>query len=161
MDDLTEEQVALLAEIEHNRWNVEELLLGYRPVHKDEDVEIDTVKAGDPAELDRIYRSFVKKMFSFVRNHGNITNISREPRIKLFDEKPCYDRGVIRNLSSGDRMEKILIKNLHQLADRYRGSDIYGADETAKHLASCLAYATDLHDWYEEKINQWEKPIHK
>lgn len=44
LDDLTEEQVALLAEIEHNRWNVEELLLGYRPVHKDEDVEIDTDK---------------------------------------------------------------------------------------------------------------------
>ena len=44
LDDLTEEQVALLAEIEHNRWNVEELLLGYRPVHKDEDVDIDTDK---------------------------------------------------------------------------------------------------------------------
>jgi len=35
--ELTEEQVALLSEIEHNRWNIEELLLGYRPVHKDED----------------------------------------------------------------------------------------------------------------------------
>lgn len=45
LDELTEEQVALLAEIEHNRWNVEELLLGYRPVHKDEDEEIDADKS--------------------------------------------------------------------------------------------------------------------
>lgn len=37
IEELTEEQVALLSEIEHNRWNIEELLLGYRPVHKDED----------------------------------------------------------------------------------------------------------------------------
>ncbi len=44
LDDLTEEQVSLLSEIEHNRWNVEELLLGYRPVHKDEDAEIDADK---------------------------------------------------------------------------------------------------------------------
>lgn len=44
LDELTEEQVALLAEIEHNRWNVEELLLGYRPVHKDEDEKIDADK---------------------------------------------------------------------------------------------------------------------
>lgn len=45
LDELTEEQVALLAEIEHNRWNVEELLLGYRPVHKDEDEKIDADKS--------------------------------------------------------------------------------------------------------------------
>lgn len=45
LDELTEEQAAMLAEIEHNRWNVEELLLGYRPVHKDEDEEIDADKS--------------------------------------------------------------------------------------------------------------------
>lgn len=42
--DLTEEQVSLLAEIEHNRWNIEELLLGYRPVYKSEDEKIDADK---------------------------------------------------------------------------------------------------------------------
>lgn len=38
---LTDEQVALLAEAEHNRWNTEKLLLGYRPVSAAEDKEID------------------------------------------------------------------------------------------------------------------------
>ena len=44
LNDLTDEQVALLAEIEHNRWNIEELLLGYRPVYKEEDLIIDLNK---------------------------------------------------------------------------------------------------------------------
>ena len=37
LENLTNDQIELLAEIEHNRWNVEELLLGYRPVKKEED----------------------------------------------------------------------------------------------------------------------------
>ena len=44
MQELTEEQVSLLSEIEHNRWNIEELLLGYRPVKLNEDKEIDEDK---------------------------------------------------------------------------------------------------------------------
>lgn len=44
IEDFTDEQVELLAEIEHNRWNIEELLLGYRPVYKDEDNIIDVDK---------------------------------------------------------------------------------------------------------------------
>ena len=35
----------MLAEIEHNRWNIEELLLGYRPVYKNEDDIIDADKS--------------------------------------------------------------------------------------------------------------------
>lgn len=40
LKNLTNDQIELLAEIEHNRWNVEELLLGYRPVKKEEDNDI-------------------------------------------------------------------------------------------------------------------------
>ena len=39
------ENATLLAEIEHNRWNIEELLLGYRPVTEDEDESIDKNKS--------------------------------------------------------------------------------------------------------------------
>lgn len=35
---------AMHAEVEHNRWNVEELLLGYRPTYEDEDKDIDVNK---------------------------------------------------------------------------------------------------------------------
>lgn len=40
LENLTNDQIELLAEIEHNRWNVEELLLGYRLVKKEEDNDI-------------------------------------------------------------------------------------------------------------------------
>lgn len=43
--DFTEDEISLLAEMEHNRWNIEELLLGYRPVSKTEDEEIDKDKS--------------------------------------------------------------------------------------------------------------------
>lgn len=45
ISDLTESEVDLLAEIEHNRWNMEELLLGYRPVNEKEDKIIDADKS--------------------------------------------------------------------------------------------------------------------
>ena len=36
-DPLTEKEVAILGRMEHNRWNVEKLLMGYRKPHRDED----------------------------------------------------------------------------------------------------------------------------
>lgn len=126
---------------------------------KDIQIGIDTIYDDD--ELDKIYHTFVRKLFSFVKNRKDISNITREPRIVLFDSKPCYDRGSIRNISSGNRMERIMIKYLHQLADRYRGAQIYQAREVSQHLANCLSFATDLHEWYEGKQNEWEKQIHK
>ena len=111
--------------------------------------------------LDKIYHTFIKKLFSFVKNRPGITNITREPRIVLFEDRPAFDRGSISNLSSGNRMERIIIKSLWQLADRYRGAYIYGARETAQQFATKLADATGLYDWLCDKQNEWETPIHK
>jgi len=36
-DPLTDQEVEVLAQVEHNRWNVEKLLLGYRKARKEED----------------------------------------------------------------------------------------------------------------------------
>lgn len=135
--------------------------LKFRDKESGNTVKINDEMIGTSSELDKIYHTFIKKLFSFVHNKKGITNITREPRLVLFSDKPSYDRGAIRNVSSGDRMERILIKNLHQFADKYRGSAIYEAESTSKHLANCLAYATDLHDWYVQKQSEWEKPIHK
>jgi hypothetical protein len=44
LQELSDSEVSLLAEIEHNRWNIEELLLGYRPVKLNEEKEIDKDK---------------------------------------------------------------------------------------------------------------------
>lgn len=125
------------------------------------EILIDAEKVSATDELDKIYHTFIKKLFSFVKNRRGITNISREPRLVLFDSAPAYDRGAIKNLSPGNRMEKILIKTLYQFADRYRVLNIYNAEEHALRLADSLAHATGLDDWFAHKMNEWEKPIHK
>ena len=43
-EELIESRINVLAQMEHNRWMVEELLLGYRPVNKQEDQAIDKDK---------------------------------------------------------------------------------------------------------------------
>ena len=153
---------------ERNVWRLEVSIkssgLKFRDKETGNTITINDEMIGTTSELDKIYHTFIKKLFSFVPNRKGITNITHEFKkngLVLFSDKPVYDRGAIRNVSSGDRMERILIKNLHQFADRYRGANIYEAAETSKHLANCLAYATDLHDWYVQKQSEWEKPIHK
>lgn len=148
-----------------NVWRLEVSIkssgLKFKDKTSKQEIKVDMPMIYEQSALDKVYHTFVSKLFAFIRNRADITNVSREPRIVLFDSKPAYDRGAIRNLSPGDRMEKILIKHLYQFADRYRGLDIFKAQETSQHLANCLAYATDLHDWYEQKQKEWEKPIHK
>ena len=39
--ELTPHEIVILAEVEHNRWNVEELLMGYRIVTPEEEKEIE------------------------------------------------------------------------------------------------------------------------
>lgn len=127
-------------------------------------IQVNAQMVMDNSALDKIYHTFVKRLFSFVRNHKGITNITREWQqsgLILFEGKPAWDRGTIRNSSPGNRAEKILIKNLYQFADKYRGHNIFEAEKQSQQLANCLAYATDLHDWLIDKMNEWERPIHK
>ena len=149
-----------------NVWRLEVSIksqgLKFKDKNTGKKIEVDVSMVYDRTELDKIYHSFVRKLFAFIRNKSQIKNVTREPRLVLFDDsKPAYDRGAIRNISSGNRMEKILIKTLYQFADRYRGHYIYEARERAQSLAQSLAYGTGLDKWYEDKINQWETPIHK
>lgn len=40
--EISEDDISILAEIEHNRWNVEKLMCGYRPTEPEEDVAIES-----------------------------------------------------------------------------------------------------------------------
>lgn len=124
-------------------------------------VPIDKDAAADDDELGKIFHTFVRKKFAFVRNHPMISNISREPRLELFDRHPIYDHRTIRNISAGKRFEKMFIKALYLLGDLYRGQDIHDESLTAQSLAFDIAHSTDLSRWMSEKIPTWEKPTHK
>lgn len=124
-------------------------------------IKVNNVTAANDDELGRIYHSLVQKKFAFVKNRRNITNITREPRIQLFDLHPIYDHRTIRNVSPGKRFEKMFIKALYQLGDLYRGRDIKDNALFAQSLSFDIASNTDLTQWMSEKLPTWEKPTHK
>lgn len=124
-------------------------------------VQVNKDMAADEDILDKIYHTFIKKLFSFVVNRKDIKNITREPRLVLFEDRPVYDRGSISNLSPGNRASRILIKSLWQMSDVYRGAFIYGAREEARQFATHIATATGLYEWLEQKQEEWDTPIHK
>lgn len=131
---------------------------------EDQIIIIDKDRAADASELVKIYHTFVRRLFSFVPNRKGITNITREFEkngLVLFDTAPVYDRGCIRNVTPGNRMEKILLKCLYQLGDLYRGGEIKDGHLRAQEFAFELANACDLNEWMSEKIIEWETPVHK
>lgn len=112
-------------------------------------------------DLSMIYHTFVKRLFAFVKNRRGITNITREPRIDLFPLSPAYIRGTIRNMSASNRMVRIVIKELWQLGDLYRGAANIESADLAQSFAINIAESTDLTHWLAEKYPSWEKPTHK
>lgn len=122
---------------------------------------LDKNDAEQYAELTKIYHTFVRKLFSFIKNRPNISNVTREPRIQLFDGAPAYDRSVPRNISSSTRIDKMVIKSLYQLGDLYRGAANIDAADLAQSFAIGIAESTDLGGWMSNKIKEWERPTHK
>lgn len=126
-----------------------------------EKVQLTTERVQSLDELDKIYRTFVRKLFAFVKNRRNITNISREPRILLIDGFAMYIHKCIRNVSPGNKFERMFIKALYQMGDLYRGGDVKDSALTAQALAYDIASATDLDRWMAQKIEEWDTPNHK
>lgn len=113
------------------------------------------------ADMMKIFHTYRVKLFSFVLNRAGITNITREPVIQLFDNSPYYDRQVIRNVTGSTRTERILIKQLWQMSQKYRALDDDVTESTAKGLAVDLARGADLVRWFEYKRVRWQKPERK
>lgn len=118
-------------------------------------------KVGENRELSLIYFAFVRALFSFVVNRPNITNISREPRIELFNGEPYICRSVLGSDSEGNRTERILIRQLWQMSETYRGRAIVEDEGVSKQLAIELAQSCGLSDWLQEKKYSWDKPKRK
>lgn len=111
--------------------------------------------------LSLIYHTFIRSLFSFIRNRDGITNVSREPRLQLFNGEPFLERCVLNQQSAGNRTERILIKQLWQMCDTYRGNDIVEDEGISKLLATNLAQNTNLSEWLADKSRMWNKPTKK
>lgn len=112
-------------------------------------------------ELETLYFSFINKKFAFVQNREGITNITREPRLQLFDGHAIFEHKVKRDKSCSGRMERIMLKKMWLLSDEYRGGDILEDEGISKSLAVDLARSVDLEEWLKTKSRLWEKPNKK
>lgn len=79
--NLTEDEIGLLAEVEHNRWNVEKLLMGYRTVTEKESAEIEKSIA-EGGSLKKDYKNRLKahydiRPFADLREDKNGRNANR------------------------------------------------------------------------------------
>lgn len=126
-----------------------------------EQIEVKERTLRDMPEVLKVYHSFVRKLFFFLKNRTGITNISREPMITLFEKSPYYERGVIRPLSCSSRTEKILIKQLWQASQRYRGEEMENSEFQARELAYKVAESTGLTDWLLQRADEWKEPVKK
>lgn len=91
---LIEKEVELLAEIEHNRWNVERLLMGFKPYKLTERNEFNAIlKAGGKKakELEAKLKENKKTLFM----HNNIA-----PYDELLTNSKKYDITIVRNIQS-------------------------------------------------------------
>lgn len=89
---LKDEQIRILAEVEHNRWNVERLLLGFAPVPKEDREYLKTILSSDDPEVVREARAIDKelKMQLF---HKDIA-----PYDELIDKSRAYDMAIVTNI---------------------------------------------------------------
>ena len=150
---------------ERNVWRLEVSIKSkgckFKCKQSGEKVTITKDNAADMNELNKIYHTFVAKLFAFVKLPMKQSNISREPRLQLFDLSSFhYQRASIRNISAGNKMQRMVIKSLWQLGDLYRGAANIETADLAQSFAVNIAESTDLAEWMGKKINEWERPTH-
>ena len=90
---LSDEEVKVLARLEHNRWNVEKLLMGYRKAHKDEDkyaVEDEDMKMELKKNKDRF-------IHHDIRSYGQLDGIE-----ELDKEFSRYIPWIVRMTEEGE-----------------------------------------------------------
>ncbi len=82
---LSRDEIEILMEVEHNRWNVEELILGYRPVTDEEQAEIEADMAlGDKSvNLKRKFRD--AKIHYDIRPYDDLRDDVTGKNVNVYD----------------------------------------------------------------------------
>ena len=146
-------------------WRLEVSITGSGRSFKDKETgdehEIDCSSIEHAPELVKIFHTFEKKYFAFIKNRPDIKNITREKLLPLFGSYEYYAHGCCSNLSCSNRTDRILIKQLWQLSQTYRGYDLHSDSHLTQCLAESVAKSCDLEDWLRKKKTTWENPLKK
>ena len=77
--DIPQQDIELLAQVEHNRWNVEELILGFRPCTDKEQKEIEA----DVATQKSAYKA--RKIHYDLRAYNDLRPDGTGKSVKIYD----------------------------------------------------------------------------
>ena len=106
--------------------------------------------------IKQLYYALVRKYFSFVKNDHAISNISREPIIKLFEEVDgAKEIGILREKGCSNSSDKVFIKRLYQAANRYNYLDL--DEDLLQALSDKIADGVDLFEWKLRKEADWDE----
>ena len=154
------QQVGLINNKDTDVWRLEISLKSGAMMFRDkltaEQISITLQALHNNAFVSKVYFSYVAALWSFIKNRQGINNVTREPRLELFNGEPRFSRGVIKYESAGNRSEKILIRQLWTASETYRGRDSLRTPSETRSIAKDLAACTGLADWLSLKASNWK-----
>ena len=121
-----------------------------------EDVHITQGLLTNMGQVERVYMGLIDKYFQFITYREGITNVTREPRIKLFGESIKMKLWNVRNVRGGTKADKIAIKRVYQSSRRNTIGELATEPTFTIQMAAEMAASANLQHWYEEHAAQWE-----
>lgn len=119
-------------------------------------IKVEYYNLKDYDYIKQLYYALIRKYFSFVKNDHAISNISREPTIKLFEEVDGAEEiGILREKGCSNSADKVFIKRLYQAAKRYDYLDL--DEDLLKALSEKIASGVDLFEWKLKKEPEWNE----
>ena len=98
----------------------------------------------------------IDKYFQFIEYREDITNVTREPRIRLFGESIKLKLWNVRNVRGGTKADKIAIKRVYQSSKRNTIGELATEPTFTIQMAAEMAASANLQHWYEEHVAEWE-----
>lgn len=94
--DIPQQDIELLAEVEHNRWSVEELILGFRPCTEDEQIQIEA-----DIQLKPIMKG--RKIHYDLRAYNDLRPDETGKSVKVYDHCLCSCLPLIAKTYSDEK----------------------------------------------------------
>lgn len=107
----------------------------------------------------KLFQIYLQSLFFFFKPSGQ-RNVSREKMLPLFGDPIPFTRVVLRDCNPSDRAERVLVKKLHTMVDKYRGFSRDDQHEM-RAFAKRLADSCGLGSWYSEKKTYWKDTKYK
>lgn len=97
--ELSEEDIDLMARTEHNRWNIERLLMGFRPYPLSERIAFKEILSSNDHEAAEELSTKLKEAKKKLFKHKDIA-----PYDELLDDSKKYDRIIVKNIFNVSRI---------------------------------------------------------